>query len=650
LYHSISFAHFSRELIELMADTIPEPIDAMTAFLSARYEDSDSDQTPSRRAAYQVGESAAFADMTIEETFELLERDAIDIIADLSAEILGSIVRGYVDQVVRTRGLAHRKGSGRLSSHVARLSALHRINRAATGSLDLDSMLSTVVGVIAETISGDACSVFLYEAHSQTLMLRASVGLNPDVVGRLSIRSDAGITGLAAVSRQTQIVVDAPAHPAFFTYPNVGEDKYTSQVSLPLLLGEPERLVGVLNIQSIRPREFDQDEITFLETAAGELAIAIENARLYGQTDAALHQRIMDLDALRSVTRSFASTLQSDELLPLIASQALVVTGGDASTICRSESGVDEPLHVACLPDTMLDPEQRFPTEFVRDVCRTGSGLVTSNAANGTSGTLLLGAPLMTGHGVLGAVCVSMKGTVRQGESKLGLLQAFADSAALAIENADLYAEARHGYETASILLQEMHHRVRNNLQTVAALLSMQSRHAGYSEWSSPLREAVARIQSIAAVHNLLSSDNVTSAPISSIAKHVVDEASINVVPPSVQITFTVTPTKIEALSKQATILALLINECVTNAIEHGYANRESGTIAIHTDRDNGFIQVTIEDDGEGLREDFDLERDSQLGLRIARTLATSDLKGSFELLPRSEGGTRSVIRFPAHA
>lgn len=633
-----------------MADTILEPIDAMTAFLASRLEDTESDHTLSRRAAYRVGESAAFADLTIEETFELLEREAADIISDLSAEILGSIVRGYVDQIVRTRGLTHRRGSGRLSSHVARLSALHRINRAATGSLDLDSMLSTVVGVIAETITGDACSVFLYDPHSQTLMLSASLGLNPDVVGRLTIRSNAGITGLAAETRQTQIAIDAQSHPAFFTYPNVGEDAYTSQVSLPLLLREPERLVGVLNIQSIKAREFDQDEITFLETAAGELAIAIENARLYGQTDEALHQRILDLDALRSVTRTLGGTLQSDELLPLIASQAVAVTGAVSSTICRVMTNGDTPTYLACVPSSIGDPDLRFPARFVEDICRTRSAVVMRDESSDQGDALLLGAPLMTGHAVLGAICVSAIGSMKHGESKLGLLQAFADSAALAIENAELYEEARQGYATASTLLQEMHHRVRNNLQTVAALLSMQARHAGYSEWTSPLQEAVARVQSIAAVHNLLSSDNVTSAPISSIAKHVVDEASINVVPPGVRITFNVVPTEIEASSRQATILALMINECVTNAIEHGFGGRSAGTVSIRSTLHGATVEVSIEDDGAGLRDGFELERDSQLGLRIARTLAASDLKGTFVLVPRDGGGARSVIRFPASA
>ncbi|HUG16074.1 MAG TPA: sensor histidine kinase, partial [Thermomicrobiales bacterium] len=185
-------------------------------------------------------------------------------------------------------------------------------------------------------------------------------------------------------------------------------------------------------------------------------------------------------------------------------------------------------------------------------------------------------------------------------------------------------------------------------LQTVAALLSMQARHAEYSGWTLPLQEAVARVQSIAAVHNLLSRDNVTSAPISSIAKHVVDEASINVVPPGVRIHFDVTTTTIEASSRQATILALLINECVVNAIEHGFAGRDHGTVSVQTDRDDGVICVVIEDDGAGLKDDFDLDRHSKLGLRIAHTLATSDLKGSFALTQAPGGGARSVIRFPA--
>lgn len=611
----------------------------------------ETDSSPaSVRAAHRLGEAAARGDLTIEETFELLEQEASDILPDLSASVLGSIVRGYVDEVVRTRGHTNRRGTGRLSSHVSRLAALHRINRAATGSLHLDAMLSTVVEVVAETIGGDACSVFLHDDHSQTLILRATVGLNPETVGRLAIRADAGITGLAASSRQTQVVVEAREHPAFFTYPVVGEESYTSQVSVPLMLGEPERLVGVMNIQSISAREYDADEVTFLETAAGELAIAIENARLYGQTDAALSARISELHTLQSVMRSIASTLRSEELLPMIADKALALTRGDAAAVYRVEAYTDElrSVRIAAIDSTNASAPDTFPASFIETVVRTRSALALPSDDDDAPDRIMIGAPLMTGHGVLGAVCARISATENHTEAKLGPFQAFADSAALALENAELYEEARQGYATASTLLQEMHHRVRNNLQTVAALLSMQARHATSSEASEPLREAVARVQSIAAVHNLLSAGNLTAAPITSIAKHVVDEATITVVPPGLNVTFTIEPGDCEASSRQATILALLINECVTNAIEHGLQGRSTGSVVIRAIELAGEVQLTIDDDGSGLPDGFRVEDSSRLGLRIARTLAASDLGGSFELRARDGGGASSIIRFPS--
>lgn len=631
-----------------MTDVAATPYDALVVFLNTLQE---SDSSPAGiRSAHRLGEAAARSDLTIEETFELLEQEASDILPDLSATVLGSIVRGYVDQVVRTRGHTRRRGTGRLSSHVARLAALHRINRAATGSLHLDAMLSTVVEVVAETIGGDACSVFLHDAHSQTLILRATVGLNPETVGRLAIRVDAGITGLAAASRQTQVVVEAREHPAFFTYPVVGEDPYTSQVSVPLLLREPERLVGVMNIQSISAREYDADEVTFLETAAGELAIAIENARLYGQTDAALNSRINELHTLQSVMRSIASTLRSEELLPMIADQACILTHGDAAAVYRIDTTGDTIRSSRIVARDILDETQpeAFPDSFIQTIVRTRSALALPTAETDNPDRIMIGAPLMTGYGVLGAVCARMSASENHTEAKLGPFQAFADSAALALENAELYEEARNGYATASTLLQEMHHRVRNNLQTVAALLSMQARHATSPEASEPLREAVARVQSIAAVHNLLSSENLTAATITSIAKHVVDEATITVVPPGLDVRFTIEPGEAEASSRQATILALLINECVSNAIEHGMDGRTSGSVVIRADEVNGETHVIIDDDGNGLPAGFRVEDSSRLGLRIARTLAASDLGGSFELLPLETGGARSLIRFPS--
>lgn len=634
-----------------MAD-ISNPFETIRALVEAIESDPPGDAAQSRRLAYRLGESAAEHDLTIEETFQLVEREAGEVLAELSAEVLGSIVRGYVDRIVRTRGVTSRRSAGRLSSHVARLAALHRINRAATGSLQLDDMLATVVEAVAETTQGDACSVWLFDEHTRTLMLRATVGLNRDNVGRLTIRPDTGITGLAATERRTQVAYDAANHPAYITYAHVGEEKYSSQISIPLLLGENERLVGVMNIQTVEPRDFDPDEITFLETVAGELAIAIENARLYSQTDAELNQRLRELHVLQSVTRSIVSTLQPDTLLPMIAQQAAQLIGGGDAAIYRVDINANPPAIqvLASVSDGVGRASDGFPLDFVARLCTSRSAMVLEAGHPSDGHELIFGSPLMTSHRVLGAICVTAPAGPNHHDERLRLFQAFADSAALALENSDLYEEARRNYNTASVLLQEMHHRVRNNLQTVAALLSMQARYAGYAEWTAPLLQAVARVQSIAAIHNLLSSDNLTSTTISAIAKQVADEATINVVPPDLTVSFQIEPTEITVPSRQATILALLINECLTNAIEHGMRERTSGVVSIRSRCNDGMIEVILEDDGVGLPEDFDLSRPTSLGLRIARTLAVSDLKGSFDLVPAPGGGARSIIRFPQPA
>lgn len=206
------------------------------------------------------------------------------------------------------------------------------------------------------------------------------------------------------------------------------------------------------------------------------------------------------------------------------------------------------------------------------------------------------------------------------------------------------------GFTRASTLLQEMHHRVRNNLQTVAALLSMQARHASDAAWTQPLQEAVSRIRSIAVVHDLLSSGDLRETTVDRLAKHVVDEAIINVVPPDRQVSFVIEPSEVHVPSRQATVVALLINEFVANAVVHGLGERDRGEITIAAWRDGRHAVLEVRDDGGGLPADFDLNGSAGLGLQIARTLVEVDLHGTLALRPAERGGTVVSVRFPLPA
>jgi len=533
------------------------------------------------------------------------------------------------------------------------LAALHRINRLATADLELRPRLETSVRVVAETLGADACAVALYDEGTGLLVLRAAVGLNPTAVGVVAGRPGWGITGRAIAEGRVIAAPDARQHPDYVAYPTMGDELYASQVSVPLLIrrgDEPDRLVGALNILCVERRVFPPDEIAFLETLADELAISIENARLYSQTDARLQQKIAELGTLQRVSHTIASTLDLDHVLRSIAEQAAQLVRVESASIFRlpstrrgSRSAPTIEYRVGSSRN-VLDEDRR--NTALTAIARSGAPQeIDLDYADGTGRLFCL--PLRSARETVGALCLRLAPEAELSEDQLALLQAFSDSATLAIENATLYQEALQGYVTASALLQEMHHRVRNNLQTVAALLSLQLRKNEDAPWADNLRDAVGRVQAIASIHDLLSDEHrLAGTTVDVIARHVATEAHRTLVPPGMRVTFEIPPSDVMLPSKQATVLALLINELVANAVRHGFAGRERGLVRIVARRDNGRAIVEVANDGCSPPAGFEPDKSTGLGMRIIQRLVSSDLGGSFDI--RAEHpGTLATITFP---
>ncbi|TVR76425.1 MAG: GAF domain-containing protein [Sphaerobacteraceae bacterium] len=563
---------------------------------------------------------------------------------------MAASIDAYQREIGPTAGQGTESRDGVLSSPLERLSALHRISQSATASLDLDSMLMTVARVVRETLGCDACSVFLFDPSSDTLVLRASIGLNPGAVGRITLPLGAGITGEAALRREVVPVVDAVSHPSYVDYPLLGNQPYRSHVSAPMALRSPDRLIGVINLMTIEQRTFDSEEVAFIETAAGEIAVAIENALLYSETDAELHNRISQLSTLRQMSRLIASTLDLPQVLELVSRQAAELTRGLAVEIYKAHPDDEHPpellSHYGAGDDVLTDRVRHQVRGMVDEVVGALGTVERSIQVSPGQRVEVMALPMLTGRRAVGAICVYSEKHLGDDPEFHGMLHAFSDSAAIAIENAELYDEARRGWQRTSALLQEMHHRVRNNLQTVAALLSMQARHASSSEATVPLYEAVGRIRSIAAIHDVLSSGSISETTVGVIAKHVTDEASITTLPPDTRISFDVDADDVWVSSREATVLALLINEFVSNAFAHGFSDRSEGRIEINARVSDDVSVVEVKDDGAGVPDGFDPGETSGLGLQIARTLTESDLDGSLSITRRPEGGTAVRVTF----
>ena len=245
---------------------------------------------------------------------------------------------------------------------------------------------------------------------------------------------------------------------------------------------------------------------------------------------------------------------------------------------------------------------------------------------------------------------------------------------------------------TKDATIREIHHRVKNNLQTVAALLRLQARRVGIPAAKAALEESVRRVASIALVHETLAMsadetvefDGIVDRVANAAAEVASTESRVRV---SRQGSFGVLPAEI------ATSLVMVLNELLLNAVEHGFRPADGGSPPVGTETTTGLVgaaygatdgtdqlagegltgtgvavagpppevvvtahrfrkqlHVTVADNGQGLPADFDPERSGRLGLQIVRALATGELRGGIELRNRAEGGAEAVLVVPLNS
>ncbi|MBB5871783.1 two-component sensor histidine kinase [Allocatelliglobosispora scoriae] len=200
---------------------------------------------------------------------------------------------------------------------------------------------------------------------------------------------------------------------------------------------------------------------------------------------------------------------------------------------------------------------------------------------------------------------------------------------------------------TKDATIREIHHRVKNNLQTVAALLRLQARRVNAPEAKAALEESVRRVASIALVHETLAMSADEAVEFDGIVDRVATAAA-EVAGGEVPVrmrregTFGILPAEI------ATPLVMVLNELLINAVEHAF-NEQSvdAEVVVSAHRFRKQLQVTVADNGIGLPADFSPTATKRLGLQIIRTLTTGELRGTIEMRNRAEGGAEAILEVP---
>ncbi|MHB0869112.1 MAG: sensor histidine kinase [Chloroflexota bacterium] len=222
-------------------------------------------------------------------------------------------------------------------------------------------------------------------------------------------------------------------------------------------------------------------------------------------------------------------------------------------------------------------------------------------------------------------------------------------SAIILIEDITEEHRKEQALRIKSALIREIHHRVKNNLQTIAALLRMQARRTGSPEVLDMLKQSINRILSIALVHEFLSKEespeDTSAISMRDVTQRILSEVTQGILDPAKSIRITLEGDDFLLPPQQATSCALVINELLQNAVEHGFEVKNEGTIRVTLRNESNRLVIEVDDTGQGLPPNFDIERDGSLGLQIVQTLVREDLKGKFALV--NTDGVHARVAFP---
>jgi two-component sensor histidine kinase len=222
-----------------------------------------------------------------------------------------------------------------------------------------------------------------------------------------------------------------------------------------------------------------------------------------------------------------------------------------------------------------------------------------------------------------------------------------ADSVLLVVRDVTAERLKEQELKIKSAMIQEIHHRVKNNLQTIASLLRIQARRAESPEVGEILRETINRILSIAVVHESLSHDESSIIDVKEVCHRIIAEVTQGILDPDKRIRFSIRGTDFPLPAQQATSCALIVNELLQNAVKHAFRGRSEGEVVVDLVNGEDEMRIEIVDDGLGVEPGFDYRREGSLGLQIVRTLVREDLKGDFSIQTNGEGGVRATIAFP---
>jgi two-component sensor histidine kinase len=524
--------------------------------------------------------------------------------------------------------------------------ALRRIGEAMGSLFDLEEMLKAVAGVAVQVTGTDSSQVYLFNDAHDTLVLRAVTDGSGEVIGKLRLKVGEGLTGWVAQHKEPVMLNRDALHDSRFKFvPELQEDKYQSILSVPLIYrGE---VLGVINVRTEKEHDYTQTQARLLQSIASQISGAVENSRQYRK----LEKRASQLSTLSEVSKTITSDLYLEEILQLIVAATADTMNFKICSLMLLDEDKQELVMKATQTKSRgyaKKPNVKLGESVAGRALAEGRTITVYDLKNSdeySSTDLarreglssLIAIPLLVKNKKIGVLNCYTEKPHHFTDDEISVLSALGNHAAIAIEHAKLMVK--------SAIIQEMHHRVKNNLQQVASLLRLQMHYVGERSVEQVLNESLNRILAIASVHELLAREDLDIISVKKVAEQIIQATAQSILAPSKHIAMKIEGPDILLPSAQATSVALILNELVQNAVEHGFGEgMDNGEIRISLAEEPKFITLTVANDGTPLPDGFDIRKTDSLGLQIVESLVRGDLQGKFTLTNEGARTVASVL------
>jgi PAS domain S-box-containing protein len=538
------------------------------------------------------------------------------------------------------------------------LAALTTLAEVANSSLNIEEIARNTLKVALESTGMSGGVIHLADAKRQQLHLYVQAGLPEEMVGEIRVlKWGESMPGAVAASGQAVVLGDmasqAPPVPSL-AFPH----GFHATIIVPVKAkGELLGTLGLVNREAV---EFPPEVVEMVVAMGNQLGIAVANARLY-ETQLRENEK---LTALVDISSGSAQQLELDPLLQRILQRAAALLRADAAYISHYDATAEQAEIVAASANFAQLTGMRYPATqgLFGQIRPSRQGRIFTREEvkqHGYSSVLresdvrsALVVPLISRNELIGTLTLTRHGdkAAEFTAANLELIEAFASRAAVAIDNAQLLKDLGRKNNLLQLLIEEAHHRIKNNLQMISGLLQLEADMAQVDSSKEFLQTAITRIQAIAQVHNLLSEEMPEKvdahALITTIIQTLVSSAPAANGKPEVTM-------EVEHLwlgADQAVPLALIVSELVSNSFVHGQSPAGQRLRAeIQCRRQNGHVQLVVRDNGGGFPDGKDWREFEGQGMNIVAQLAQVNLRGHLQI-GSQDGGVRAELRFEVAA